>query len=79
MEDKTCVVAIKVIDMKKTENQKFDEINIMKMVQSKHVVKILDAYEIKKISKCYIVMEYCNQGSLLNKDLKKNEALQYFR
>lgn len=43
----------------------------MKSLDHPHIVKLLDEYNDEK--NVYLILEYCNQGSLFNKSFENNE------
>ncbi len=49
-----------------------NEIEIMKKLNSVHCVKLIESFEDNDF--IYIVMEYCNQGTLLNYVLKNKPS-----
>lgn len=57
-------VAIKVIDTVKCQKTLIDEIYITKSISSPNVVHIFDYYLDQKKGKCYLILEFCKQGSL---------------
>lgn len=65
--NKSMEVAIKVVDLFKCPKSLVDEIYITKSIHNQNVVHIYDYYIDQKKGKCYLILEFCNQGSLEKK------------
>jgi hypothetical protein len=75
-------VAVKEIDMRKCNKNSIDEIYITKSVSSPNVVQIYDYHLDYSNNKCYLILEYCNQGSLESQEYQRlslTAALKYFQ
>ncbi len=74
-------VAIKEIDLEKCDFKYEDEIKLMQSIKSENVLKIYDYSYQKNCNKCYLILEFCNQGNLMeiHKKLSRIQALHYFR
>lgn len=76
--DSSLIVAIKVIDLKVTSENKNllksleNEVELMKKLDSPYVVRLYDTYYTK--NHFYLVTEYCNQGDLRNFFLQSKKA-----
>lgn len=77
MLNKSFEVAVKVVDTKKCNKNLIDEIYITKSIKSPYVVAIYDYYIDTMKSKCYIILELCNQGSLDNFKFNPNEEISH--
>lgn len=79
-------VAIKIIDMKNLKDKMVEyinqEINIMNIIKNKPHPNIVNCYDIiKKKSRIYIIMEYCENGDLgqyLTKAINETYVQFYF-
>ena len=74
--NKHFLVAVKEIDISKTSQNYIDEIYIIQQISNPHVIKIYDFYFNVSHSKLYIILEYCNQGSLIRQ--KKGEIREIY-
>ena len=74
------LVAIKEIDIGKSNANYLDEIHIIRQISCPNIIKIYDFYYNNSHSKLYIILEYCNQGSI-SKQKKANirEIYNYFQ
>ena len=75
--NKSFEVAVKVVDTKKCNKNLIDEIYITKSIKSPYVVAIYDYYIDTMKSKCYIILELCNQGSLDSFKFNPNEEISH--
>ena len=74
---KSMKVAVKAIDTFKCNKALIDEIYITKSINSPNVVHIYDYYLDQKKGKCYLVLEFCNQGSLESHKARSRYDLTY--
>ncbi|KRX07016.1 Protein kinase-like domain [Pseudocohnilembus persalinus] len=74
------IVAVKVIDISKCDSRFTDEINILQKLQSEYIVKIFDHVIRAQQQKCYLILEYCDEGTLadVNPKLNRFQAMRFF-